>query len=315
MRLLIFGLAVTAAATGASGCRLEPRGSDDPGFSVHILPAGSEVPKVEGSTELLFQIKLNDGLDDKTFMDKGGKVERGTGFSGGNPVRYWSFGLIANNAPSPIYFFVDAQGNAIDHLPMVEVLPGDVRYSPLHNIYKVEVTSAYDGELITSREALADAVELGLIKEPVASSKIISGPLVLPNTTLEVSDAQTTTPTKVYARGVEATMFRFPGEISAISFIPTNQVSFLRQAGKAVFDSTRPVFQATLGATNYTPLSVVVNVDLAQGQDPTQVTSDNQMFARGTTGAITDYSNPPVSEFNITTQLQLLQLQTAEGQL
>jgi hypothetical protein len=314
--------AIVLAVLGAA-CRLEPLVDDVPGASRHLLPAGAAVPKVAESTELMKQIELNDGLDDNALEMANGTIARGTGLSAGVEVRYWAFGA-ATRAPAPLYLFYRNTPDGlvpISHLPLLGVLPGDAGWNPIHNLYRVVVTSAYDGELITTFAALADAVELGLVDPPEPTGSFVFGPCVMPGTTIDTGAASPERPAEIYARGHVAEMFRFGGALGVQpgdSFVPTSQVAFLREPMKATYDATRPIFQAKIPTmppamrANYTPLSLVINVDLAPGITADLITQDADLFTRSSSGAITG-TTANVALFTPTTAALVLQLQFEDG--
>jgi hypothetical protein len=329
--------AVAAAAViGTTGC-LDPLVKDQPGASANLLPAGTVVPNAVDNLDLKVQLTLNDGLDDSAFTANKGVVRLGTGVSGGaTNVGFWSFGP-ATQAPSPIYKFfqmTDAGLVPIAHPPLLDALPGDHGYGAIHEINQVVVTDAYNGELITTIDALADAIDLGLVNEPtplilmpgmtMPGKYFVDCPVVLPNTTLDVGNMMTAAPETMYARGYTVTAFEFGGALGVQPIpaggvlMPTSQVSYLREQFKN-YDTTRPIFQATIPTVtppplmpNYTPLSVVVNVDLAPGVLASMITKDSDLFTRSSTGAITGTTNL-VNTFQVTTSIQLLQLQFVDG--
>jgi hypothetical protein len=101
--------------------------------------------------------------------------------------------------------------------------------------------------------------------------------------------------------------------------LPASQVSFVREVLKGTYDASRPIFQATIPTmpppamvTTYTPLSVVVNVDLAPGFLAASLTRDSDLFLRAPTGEITG-TTAAVAAFQITSSLLLLQLQFKDG--
>jgi hypothetical protein len=315
-----------AALAAIAGCRLDPLVDDTPGASAHLFPAGGMVPSAADSPELANQIGLNDGIDDKVLTINNGVVPRGTGLSAGQPVRYWSFGL-ANRAPAPLYQFFsrDDQGavKRLDHPPMIEANPGERSYNPLHAINRVVVTAAYKGELITSAEALSDALDLGLIEEPEPTGDFVASPIVLLGTKLEISSKPAVVPIEaqeIYGHGYRVGMFELGGARGVQptgGFLPTNQVSFLRESNKPGYDTTRPIFQATVPAAppmmsaNYTPLSVVVNVDLRPGVSATDIKSDGDLFVRDPNGAIVG-TTEAVQALQVTGSILVLPLQFTE---
>jgi glycine/D-amino acid oxidase-like deaminating enzyme len=129
--------------------------------------------------------------------------------------------------------------------------------------------------------ALADAVELGLVEEPVPIGRFVASPIVLPGTLLDVGGSTVVAET-VYGRGYAVGAFEFGGMLGVQpvgGLLPTSQVSFLRETGMASYDAAHPIFQATIptapatAKANYTPLSIVVNVDLQLGVTVPSITN------------------------------------------
>jgi hypothetical protein len=313
----------------AAGCRLDPLVDDTPGASGHVLAAGSTVPSAADNPEIANQIMLNDGIDDKVLAINGNVIPRGTGASAGDVVRYWSFGF-ASRAPAPLFEFfrrVDSGLERIDHPAMAESLPGDRNYNPLHSIIRVIVTDRYAGELITSADALADAIDLGLVENPEPTGEFVASPIVLPGTRLEVSSKPDVLPVSaqlIYGHGYVAGMFELGGPrgVQPIGgFLPTSQVSFLRESSKPAYDATRPIFQIavpqnpppSMPPADYTPLSVVINVDLAPGTNAASITSDVDLFTRDAGGAIISTTNR-VQQLQITTSMLVLPIQFEEDE-
>jgi len=318
-------VAALTVATIAVACRLGPLVDDVPGASVHLLAADAVVPSVADNAELANQIAVNDGVDDDALAANNGVLARGTGASAGNEVHYWSFGP-ATFAQSPLYqFFEDIDGvlTPIDHPGLVDAIPGDDGYSPFHTLVNVVVTPAYAGEQITTTAALGDAIELGLVHPPSPTSNVVASPIVLPGTRLEVGGSSVTAmPVVVFARGYQVAMFPLGGALGVQPrqlFQPTSQVSFLREAKEAGYNASRPVFQATIptapavGVPNYTPLSVVLDVDLAMGVKAGDIDEDSDLFERMPTGAILRATDK-VSAFQIASTSLVLQIQFVEGQ-
>jgi hypothetical protein len=335
MRILAVIVVPLIVPLVAAGC-LDPLVTDVPGASRHLLPAGTEVPSAADNSELARQIRANDGVEDGAVAEADAReIPRGTGKSAGADVRFWSFGP-TTRAPSPLYDFFRRTGpgpedleRIVEHPSLISALPGDPGYGPVHGINRVVVTDAYNGELITTMEALADAIALGLVEEPVPIKKFVASPIVLPSKTLEVGVTTadgtivTITPETIFARGHTVATFRFGGEPGiqpiGISVLPVRQVSFLRAAQGGSYDATRPIFQATIPTVapppptaNYSPVSIVINVDLA----PTaaMITQDSDLFVREPpiTGDIVG-TTTNVAQFQITSSILFLQLQFLDG--
>ena len=189
---------------------------------VHLLPAGAVVPPVADAAELLSQIRLNDGLSDNALAMSGGVLARSTGKAGGATVMFWNFGpapMAGSFAvTAPLYLLVDSDGAGgwlprADHPALLDSIPGDVRYSPIRRVLYVPVTASYAGERITSVDALREALDLGLVGEPVAAGTWRNLPVVPPDTRLDVGGGMPAAePTEAYARGYRVTMFAFGGD-------------------------------------------------------------------------------------------------------
>jgi hypothetical protein len=353
MELCMRILAVIVVPLVAAGC-LDPLVTDTPGASRHLLPAGTEVPSATDNSELARQIRANDGVEDGAVAEADAReIPRGTGMSTdmstgmpvGVTVRFWSFGP-TTRAPSPLYDFFRRTGpgpedleRIVEHPSLISALPGDPGYSPVHGINEVVVTDAYNGELITTMEALADAIALGLVEEPVPIKMFVASPIVLPSKTLEVGvntadgTIVTITPETIFARGHTVATFRFLGDPElglglqpiGISVLPVRQVSFLRErllgSLGGSYDATRPIFQATVPTmpptsttANYSPLSIVINVDLADEIMAASITQDSDLFVREPpiTGDIVG-TTTNVAQFQITSSILFLQLQFLDG--
>ncbi|HEX8114577.1 MAG TPA: hypothetical protein VF516_42900 [Kofleriaceae bacterium] len=325
-RLVAF--AILGATT--AGCRLGPLVPDDPGASANVLPKDAVIPGVTSNRDLMNQIILNDSLDTDTLMKNNNVIVRGTTGSAtdGTQVKFWAFGN-ADRAPTPIYVFgtgdpMSASFTPLtDHPPLVETVPGDIDYEPIHTIFNVKVTDKYAGQKITTLGALSDAIDLGLVEAPVAIKVFVNWPIVRPGLRLEVGTGATVPPTPAYAHGYVVDGFPLGGMLgrqpNPRGLLPTSQVSFLREAGTPTFDRAHPIFQATIPTSppgtspNYTPVSLVVYVDLVQPLKPTDIHKDSELFTRSASGDIVSADLSKVAQFTVTTKLTDLQIQFAEG--
>jgi hypothetical protein len=335
MRLV--GLPALAILGVTAGCRLGPLVPDEPGASANVLPKNTMIPSITENPDLMNQIVLNDRLNTAALMKNNNVIVRYTGIAtsaagDGVTVRFWAFGD-ADRAPTPIYVF--GQGDPMspsftalaDHPPLVEVVPGDTDYEPIHTIFNVKVTDKYDGQKITTLGALSDAIDLGLVEAPVSIKVFVNWPIVRPQLRLEVTPSTSVPPTQVYAHGYRVDSFPFDGALgkqpNPFGLLPTSQVSFLREAGKPTYDLAHPIFQATIPTTppgmdpNYTPVSVIVHVDLVPGKTVADIHKDSDLFMRSPSGDIMSANlgpTGPVAGFIVTTQLTDLQIQFKEGE-
>lgn len=335
MQRAVLAILGATAATGA-GCRLGPLVDDQPGASASILPKDTPIPSVMTNPDLMNQIALNDSLTTSTLTMNNNVIVRGTGATtsaAGDPVsvRFWAFGT-ARRAPAPIYVFGMGDPTSPsftplpDHPPLVEAVPGEVAYEPIHTIFNVKVVAGkYNGERITTPGALSDAIDLGLVEAPVSIKTFVNWPIVRPQLKLETGTGTTVAPTPVYAHGYVVDSFPLGGAFARQpnpgGLLPTSQVSYLREAGKPTYDSTHPVFQATVpsappvpGTTpNYTPVSLVINVDLQPTKTISDVHKDGDLFTRSATGDIVSANTNLVALFTVTSQLTDLQIQFPES--
>ena len=110
-----------------------------------------------------------------------------------------------------------------------------------------------------------------------------------------------------------------PGANLIVQTLEAQEV-LLRAAHGVTYDTTRPIFQATLPDTPgaparpYTPVSERVDVDLAEGVAPAEITDDAQLFVRTPGGAI-EASKATVAGFQVTSSIELLPLQRMAGSL
>jgi hypothetical protein len=334
------------------GCNIGPRVSDVPVDAPplpdappevsSILPPGTAVPSIVANAELINQIRINDGLNDATLTMNGGVVVRGTGKSAGATVRFWSFGAapVEGNfaIAAPLYVFGTLDDAGVftplpDHPPLIDTICGDLRYSALRRVINVPVTAKYGGELITTMAALADAIELGLVGDPVADGTWVNMPVVLPGTMLEVGDPTLTPPVptkQVYGRGYVVDVFELGTSLGRQPLrngsIPIGQSSSLQSGvatGTPPVLSTavdpQPVFQYAIPTAppgmvfSYSPVTTDVVVRLATGIAPSAIVSDADLFKRSSTGSITGYYVTNVATYTVTTTVNNLQLQFAEG--
>jgi hypothetical protein len=314
-------VAVPLGLAMLTGCRLDPLVPDTPGASVHILPDTAEIPPIEDNGELAKQIEASDGIEDNKVIP----LLRGNG--GG--VRYWSFGA-ASTAPGARFELVVKKGDGtyepLMHPPVVNAIPGDPGYNPVQVVQQVVMIGDYKGKLFPSVEALADAAALGYVDEtdPGGPPRFVTAPIVPADTLIEVGDMTSLGPSEtVYARGYAVQAYRFGGDFAeqpAVFGVPTRDVSFLRAPRDVNFNLGNLIFQATVptmpppatGAANYSALSRVIEVDLADNAEA--ITSDGQLFLRNGFGQLT-MTTANVERHEVTTDILVLQLQFTAGAL
>lgn len=189
------GAALVAAL--CSGC-LDPLVDDEPGYSRHLLPAGSNVPVAYDDVTLARKIDNNDGLS-------GQSIPLRDAFAAGSPVKYWDLGA-AKRTAAPAYVLTRCQGNIpvleprVDHPVLIDTIPGDTDYSPFRTIGYVCITAAYQGERITSVDALYDAMEMKLVQDPLPASAWFNAPVVNRDVLLSFANSSRV-PANAYYKG------------------------------------------------------------------------------------------------------------------
>ncbi len=194
------------------------------------------------------------------------------GFADGEEVRYWNVPGPNARFVAPMYVVVGLDGTPVG-APVIDVLPGDRGYSPWWRQHVVQVTEAWAGERLWSREAIEAATRLGLVREPVATEVIVSCPVVARDVRVEVGGAEPVAPTLVWYRGRRAHWLRFSGEEAlpvgerAMSAFPVYVFQRVDQAAPiyelvagvdldrdGVVDHSNNVFAGGLGSARYSPL-------------------------------------------------------------
>jgi len=164
---------------------LDPLVDDEVASAGLVLPAGTIVPSAHDDPIVEQQIAENDGVPTL--------IPRIKAFAQGAPVHYWDFGPSPDFA-APIFLVAkrNEQGDfeRLPHPTIVDTIPGDPGYSPYWSVLFLEVTDAYNGELITSFAAIEEAQSLGLIKAPTPAPFAVNCPTVTADTLLEVGGGQ-----------------------------------------------------------------------------------------------------------------------------
>ncbi|MFN0250925.1 MAG: hypothetical protein ACKV2T_28890 [Kofleriaceae bacterium] len=318
-----------------------PDTATDAPTPIHLLPNGTPVPSVDENAELASQIRIFDGLSDSALMASGGVITRSTGKAAGVTVRFWNFGnariIDGFVASSPLYVLADDDGAGnytprSDHPFLIDAIPGDIGYSAIRRVIYVPVTSTYAGERIPSIEALQEALDLGLVRDPVPAGTWRNMPVVPTTTKLEVSTGVSIDATEVYGRGYRVELIPLGGTSLGVQPLRNNQppqgqesrlLSGVATGTPPVKPTTldaQPVFQYGIPAVpptttfNYTPIVTEVDVRLANGIAPTAITRDNDLFTRATNGSITGYYTDNVESYVITTIFSNKQIQFVDGE-
>jgi hypothetical protein len=146
------------------GC-LDSMVGDTPGYSRYILPPGATPPLAMDDSTLNRKIDTADGVAKPSVMPKKGWV-------GGAQVSYWDFGAGKRGTTSAygLQRCVPDGTSPVDHPLIVDSIPGDSDYSPFRAVLYACVTAKYANEVLASLDAFNDAIDLGLITDPTATT-------------------------------------------------------------------------------------------------------------------------------------------------
>ncbi len=175
-----FPLCLLAFLAPTTGC-LDPQVGDELGPRGFVLPAGTEVPSAHDDPYINQTIADNDGVE--------GIVPLLSGFANGAQTRYWDFGESPTFA-APLFALAKRNDagelELLPHKTIIDAIPGDPGYSPYWSVLLLEVTDAYDGELITSFAAIEEAQERGLLLAPTLPTFAVNCPAVASDVSLDV---------------------------------------------------------------------------------------------------------------------------------
>jgi hypothetical protein len=293
-----------AAAAAAAGC-LDPLVSDVPGASVHVLPPDSLVPHVSTNPDLARQIRVSDGINDSIATMSGGVIPQKSGWAKGAAVRYWDLGD-APQVGALLYVLVARSGDQVVPLghPYIGLaLPGDAGYSPFLFVQHVVVTDRYGGEVLPSAAAIADAVELGLVEEPVPVMQFVDGPIVAQGLRLDNGAELPTETVPIFVGGYAADLLPVGGgaafrPLARLGRLPRGDVHRI-WVGNAVAAIAEPTFQNAPSA--WTPMARVIECQVTPPDEGTPAAPDEALlFTRDMMGNLTAATDR-VMDWEITT--------------
>lgn len=310
-------LFVVASMLGAA-C-LDPITSDERLYSAHILAPGSGVPYLDDEGALAEQIRGSDGVTENP-------VSRRSGFAAGNVVSYWDYGAATRYAITEYHLFhcdevglpLPSPDGDVDHLPILDQVPGDVGYSQLFRISRICVTDGYTGQIFPSRQAVEDGIYLGLLTEPEATTTVVNAPVLAPDVLLTVGPDVTVGPEHLaFYRGLIVRRFVHSAPVTlpgTSTVLRTGRVYRLRKTGDNAYAETVFSTPRTMGAgphPSYTPIWRVVNVTMNAMFVPGSATSESALFT--VMGTTLTPVHPNLTSFVLTEQYVHLELQYQEG--
>jgi hypothetical protein len=301
---IVLSITVTALAAGC----LDPLVSDVPGASVHVLPPGSPVPHVSTNPDLARQIRVSDGISDALLTMNGGLIPQKSGWAKGEAVRYWDLGD-APQVGALLYVLVAKSGDQVvptGHPYIGLALPGDAGYSPFLFVQHVVVTDRYAGEVLPSAEAIADAVELGLVEEPVPVMQIVDGPIVAQGHRLDNGADVPTETVPVFVHGYAADLLPVGAgaafrPLARLGRLPRGDVHRI-WVGNAVSAIAEPTFQNAPSA--WTPMARVIECQVTPPIEGAPAAPDESLlFIRDMMGNLTTATDR-VMDWEITTTVK-----------
>ena len=319
-----------AAPTGET--HISPAGVEMPGPPV-ITPAGGVVPSLYDYPVLNAQVDANDGVD-RT-------VPLRNAFSEGETVGYWDFGT-ASATPGFIWVLGtwDEAGvfhQSEEHPVLLDSIPGDPDYSPLCQVYTVELLPDWNRDQMTSLSALAEAMFVynGLSTlHPV----YVNCPIVHKDVRLDDGEGlPPREPSIAYYRGMQVSYFNLGPAMQyadSVETIPvTDMVVLRREGGEHLSETLRGVdmtgdgdivdsnnlFMPGVADAGYTPLRRVITaavpsatsaIDTYQDDTMSDITSATQLFDF-TAGGISPISGAVIA-YEITDDILYLPIRTQD---
>lgn len=136
------------------------------------------------------------------------------GYAGGHPVRYWNVDGANTDLIVPAYRIVKPNGIQVGAM-IIDALPGEAGYSPWWRIYEATTTTAYQDEVIGSRDGIDAAVRAGLLTEPTATAEVINAPVATDAVVTSTQTGGGDGPNQwhkeaIWYRGMRAHWLRFP---------------------------------------------------------------------------------------------------------
>ncbi|MBL4632387.1 MAG: hypothetical protein JKY56_00870, partial [Kofleriaceae bacterium] len=260
-----------ALLSTSSAC-LDPLTDDEVALSGAILPEGSTVADAHEDPLVEAKISDNDGV--------GSLVPLLSGFADGQAIQYWDFGETVEFA-IPFYIVVERDGDnnlvRTGHHAIIDRIPGDQGYSPYWRVFYLEVTAAYQGEIMPSFAAVDEAIGLGLVGEPTNPGVVVNCPVVASDVRLAVGGAggPVSPPSLFYWNGRTVKYYNFgPQNVDGARLV-VNEMYTLRREGREALSEprrgvditgdgdlwdTNDIFLSSIGASDYSPLVRVNNV-------------------------------------------------------
>ncbi len=264
MRTVTLFMPVTVSIFLA-GC-LEPSPEEVLPFDVFVgddvdAPAFSELPDFESRVDQFTQ-----------------RIDYLRGFAEGRPIWYWNVDGANSRVIAPALFIVDESGER-RQAPIIDSLPGDLGYSPWWRVIEYQVTSAWNGEVFTSRASVDAGARAGLLEGPVETSEVLNAPVSLPEVTADDGMQISVRTSTVWYRGAVGRWvpfnqdFRLPTGVRQMPTLPKYIFQRIDEAlpiyefiagvdlnGDNELNDSNNVFAVDVTSDDYTPLWFAASV-------------------------------------------------------
>ena len=210
------------------------------------------------------------------------RIEYLRGYADGEPVRYWNIRGANASFVAPM-FVVLGPGENVGR-PIIDVLPGDLGYSPWWRVVTVRTTDRYAGERIWSRAAVDAGLRLGILEAPEPTEEIRDCPVVRRGTTFSLGEGESATSSWVWYRNrrVDWVDFRIdlrlPVDQREMPVFPVYVLHRIDEPlplyeaetgvdlnGDGLLDASNNVFSSGLDGERYSPLWYEARVRTAAG--------------------------------------------------
>lgn len=204
------------------------------------------------------------------------------GYASGEPVRYWNVRGPNASFVAPM-FVVLGPGENVGR-PIIDVLPGELGYSPWWRLITVRTTEKYAGERVWSRAAIDAGLRLGILEAPEPTEEILDCPVVRRGIAFDLGEGRTGTSSWVWYRNrrVDWVDFeidlRLPADERQMPIFPVYVLQRIDQPqpiyeaqtgvdlnGDGVLDASNNVFSGGPGEERYSPLWYEARVRTAAG--------------------------------------------------
>ncbi|MFO0727468.1 MAG: hypothetical protein U1E65_27065 [Myxococcota bacterium] len=263
------------------------------------------------------------------------------GFADGKDIWYWNADGANASFIAPMFVVTGTAGQQIG-APIIDVLPGDVGYTPWWRTMIVKTTASYKGEKIWSRAAIDQGVKLGILSPPEATTRIVDCPVALEDIHFDLNDAVPAAqghPTLVWYRGKRAYWIQFSETVDVpltariMPIFPVLVLQRINQGapiyefatgidvnGDGLLNASNNIFSGGLGTPTYSPLWYPVILRVTPDVSSIDTTQTATVVEFSAANQLVDAKNMSINGrvlevTELKTQLINCPIQAVEGQL